>query len=817
MNGSEIGPPVTAEQERAALKSLAAEDGDERYRAALALGLGGKLPAFRQMMATRADQSLRTFASHYVNEDGNSCVAPEIEDTLLAHFDDPVMRPALLTFFAKNLYTRSELFERLIRVELADGKPQDFFPVVRALTATRLEDVEGRVLAQAESYLGHDTPVLKRVLPAVHRSYVKYFAERAYAPSIDYMERLLQVEGYGETLDSFIAEFSVTRSTVYRALDSFPSAKVGGVFTRQLNRVARECSALLINYELSAFGTSAVRHATTDEQRRLVAGSLAALLGHGLDRAGNETPPVPEVDYRVYKKIVELLAELGTPEAGQVLVNELYKLTELDDRSLSAMTTQLLHALARLPASAEPDVPAILEAATGLPGIHRLLHVPLVLEAHPDPAAQAFYLGQISWILDNWDDLKSGRVIDPERSFWRTIDRLEAFDEDDQLAHTRDELDRLFLAGVLSEDLFEAASASINELGGAASPVYEELMRERRLAIKAEKEEKRVTEQAQWLKITDDNTSPDGIRKNLERLGEPGSGSRDAAAWLVIAGPDILPAAHERLADPSASAELRFRLMQVLGEVGDPRSVEVLIEATRREKDNRAILRAGLRALGLMPSSQLSFDFAKELMADGEQTHVRQGAIIYLASVTDERATELARKYSAAEVEPEIRVAALLLAARLGQSQAKSAIIELLETTTDRSHGEVLVRALGELSTLEELSVLAERFPAHRSSFNPVSALVAFRGAEGDRRVELARRLIESGHPWDRREVVRSLVEDGPHELLFRYLLLSPAMGLPLEQSVLYSPNGVAIVAQIRRMGYRIEETPVGFELVRND
>lgn len=815
LNGVEVGAPASTVAESAALAKLDAEDRDERWQAALSLGLGGSLPAFRRLLGSRDDQGLVIYARSYVPADGRACVAPEIEDSLVAHIDDPVLRPALLAFLGKNLYTRRELFDRLLQIGFENVRPDDFVHVVCALTATRLAGVEAEVLEQAEGYLGHDTPLLKRVLPAVHRTYVAYFAERAYLPSIGYMERLLRAEGYAETLDGFIAEFSVTRSTVYNALDLFPCSDVGGVFTRQLARIVQECPSRFVSYELSAFGASAVRCARTDEQRRQVAASLAALLGPQPE-AGQPSAR-PDTDYQRHKKVVELLGDLGTTEAAAVLVRELGVLVDHTDRSADATISSTLHALARIPPSADIDVPRFLQVANGLSVADQLYLVPPVLDAHPDPVAHEFYLAQMTWILENWQTFQATYHSDPERALWGVFDRLLVFDDPEQLAATRGELDRLFVAGLLNETLFIAASDAVNELAGGQSEVYAQLMERRRVAVEAEAEQRRGEVRAESLRIVDENTSLDGIHENLELLGESGSGFRRAAAWLVIAGPDALPLAHERLADPAISGEYTLRLMQVLGEIGDPSSVVPLIKAIRGNTDNRALLRAGLRALGLMPTSRAGYEFARELLHGDVSVDARQGALIYLASVRDERAEAVAQEYSAVTVEPDVRVAALLLAARLGQSRVEPSIIGLLETTEDRSRSEVLMRALGELTTPDELRAVESRFPLHRDRpyFKEVYLLVEFRHADGDRRVELARRLIEKGHPWDHREAVESLVEHGPTDVLIEYLQLHPAMGLPVERSVAYSSVGVPILAQVRRMGYGIQETPEGFELVR--
>jgi hypothetical protein len=142
LNGVEVGAPASTEAESAALATLDAEDRNERWQAALSLGLGGSLPAFRRLLGSRDDQGLVIYARSYVPADGRACVAPEIEDALVAHIDDPVLRPALLAFLGKNLYTRRELFDRLLRIEFEDVSPDDFVHVVRALTATLLAGVE---------------------------------------------------------------------------------------------------------------------------------------------------------------------------------------------------------------------------------------------------------------------------------------------------------------------------------------------------------------------------------------------------------------------------------------------------------------------------------------------------------------------------------------------------------------------------------------------------------------------------------------------------------------------------------------------------
>ncbi len=458
-------------------------------------------------------------------------------------------------------------------------------------------------------------------------------------------------------------------------------------------------------------------------------------------------------------------------------------------------------------------------AATALPEMFRLHNVPTILDQHPDPAAHLFYLEQMRWIADNWKAFETRYRMDPARAQDFVIERLLAFEDLEQLALTRDAVDRLYQDGKLDQGKFVQTSARLNEKLGDTSAAFMEMEERERIAREAEIQRRRDEEAAEWQLVVDENTSAEGIRANLRALDTGGSASTRASSWLVIAGDKTLPPAHRMLADPGALDEAKLRLLQVLGEIGDPRSIAPVIDLTRANAENRASLGAGLRALALMPPSAATFDFASELLDEGGSPLMRQQALVYLAAVRGGRGAALARQYSAIDIEPDVRVAGLLFAARLGDRQVLPAIVELLGTIEDRSYQEVLLRALGELSTPESLSEFAENNPAYgrSESFLEIQQVVEFRSAEGDRKLELARRMIEQGHPWDRRDAMRFLVEKRHAEVLFGYLQLGHDLGLPLLKIVVYSPGAVPIYAQIRRMGYRIEETPDGLSLVRDE
>ncbi len=815
IDGVEVRAPASFEERTEALAMLTWLDRDQRLQSAISLGLDGDVAAFHQILESRDLANLSTYGKFYVNRDHTVCIDREIEAAVLSNIADPELLSSLTAFFEKNLYQRRELFDTLIDVDFDDGKPQDFNRLVMALLATRLEGIENDVLAQAKRHLEHNTPVRKRVLPGVHRRYVEFFGERGYEPAIGYMKTLLLAEGYEETLDSFIAEFSQTRSRVYLTLDGFASPEVAEIFIRQLRRVVDSCPPRLVLFELGTVGSFAVGHAATAEQRLRVTESLAMLLG--LWPPSEPVSTIGSTDYRTHKKLVDLLSKLGTTESASVLVADLGRLAGLDDPKIAdALMVSTFQALRSLPDTTEFDVSAFLAVASRLPDRYRLYNVPAILDAHPDPAAFAFYLDQVRWIVENWDGFKTRYLIEPDAALAFVLDRLLAAEAPQDLLLIRNEVDALYREGELEESQYVVTSDRLNGLLGDESAVYRGLQENRRIARDAEIQRGRDEQAAEWDRIVEENLSAEGILANVQALEQHTGRSKMAISWLVVAGADALDPVHDALADAAVPDQSKIALLQILGEIGDPRSIQPVIGFIRSNADNRSYLGGGLRALALMPTSPETFNFARELLEAGRLQMMKQQALVYLASVRESRGAEIARAFSTPDTDPDVRVAALLLAARLGDSEARPAAVEMLVTTENRSYRDVLLRALAELSTPETFEAFGDANPALRDtgSFRDMQPLVVFRHAEGERKLEAARHLVNSGHPWDRRDGVAFLVEEGHTEVLFGYLQHGPYTGQPLVGIILYSPRGVQIYAQIRRMGYLVEETPDGLKLI---
>jgi len=83
-----------------------------------------------------------------------------------------------------------------------------------------------------------------------------------------------------------------------------------------------------------------------------------------------------------------------------------------------------------------------------------------------------------------------------------------------------------------------------------------------------------------------------------------GLGSRQtrAALWLLARASESLPVLHSAVLSPGTNARGRSRLIALLLELGDPRSVDVLLQAVRAHPEELGLridaLRPGERARG---------------------------------------------------------------------------------------------------------------------------------------------------------------------------------------------------------------------------
>lgn len=249
------------------------------------------------------------------------------------------------------------------------------------------------------------------------------------------------------------------------------------------------------------------------------------------------------------------------------------------------------------------------------------------------------------------------------------------------------------------------------------------------------------------------------IAADIVALSGSGSHQRRAALRLLERAPESLPALHRAVLSPDTNARDRGRLIALLLDLGDPRSVDVLLQVMRAHPQEPGLRIDALRALGELPQSTDSFEFARRTLSDAQEIpRVKRQALMYFAMQRDERGREWAERLRNSP-DLDMRVAALLLAASLGDATALEPITTLLREQSRASIRYGLLLALAELVDPAEFVRRVGPARQHGDEYDSALRIAKLRSARAKERVALARKMLESQFPNERRIAMRALLE----------------------------------------------------------
>lgn len=803
-------------------------DLEDARASVIALAFSGNIETFQTLLDKKDPVLLSTYAMSYRNRNGKKCIDPVIEKTIASYIDDPVIGDVLLSFFVMNLYQSKELFERLVERKLDLKKPKSYNATVLALVSTNQEGIEEEVLEHARKF--PLTPVKETlwIHPAIERFYIEYFTRRKYVPAVQYMQSILDTQYYKTVPDNFKNDLAMRRRVIYLALDNFPSSVVEDIYINQLAKLTRMKHDVFFMYELESLGKFSVKHAESEKQFYQITKYLSDIL-KAVERADETTDKDDTIKsnkqlhlyYQIRKITIGLLEDISSDASLAVIVQELQRQSDNDDNTYAdRLIRNMLDSLKRAPSTITLDVPGFLKACRKLEASYRLLNVPEILKKYPHPDGHSYLLSHLEFILSYDENLMKAYGFDRKGAFDYTIVVLLTFDEPEYLLSSRAVLDNLFKTGTLDEDLYVSASESVNSLIGDESPDYMVLFQKK----EAEQEEKRkqLAREAEekWLEpfkqTISENLSPEGIKKNIRLLSQHGNDAKTASKWLVMAGTDILPYAHEALLNPGSDMRFKIRLINVLGPVGDKSSIGPIIKTVRENAENPGIYKDVFLSLGHIPMTKESFEFASELIEKSRDPSISQSVLVYFALKRESRALKWAKHFSTG-ADTSVRSAALFLSARLGSEQVKEQIVALIEERSARSDEEILLRALAELTTPEEFKKLAASLNLDKKTNRYHNALwiSEFREASINDKTIPAEKLLMSGTIWDTIDTARYFIETNQTEIIKRHIFSDPRVELPLIMEAMQSTAGIILFNEARKMGYRIEEIPEGIRLLR--
>jgi HEAT repeat protein len=287
------------------------------------------------------------------------------------------------------------------------------------------------------------------------------------------------------------------------------------------------------------------------------------------------------------------------------------------------------------------------------------------------------------------------------------------------------------------------------------------------------------------------------VANDIAALSTTGSRQTAAALRLLERAPESIPALHQAVLSPSTNARDRGSLIALLLELGDPRSVDVLLEAVRAYPQEPGLRTDVLRALGELPQTPASFEFAKQTLDDVQEIpRVKRQALVYFAMQRDARGREWAEHYLDDDA-LDMRAAALYVAASLGDAAVLEPITVLLREQPRSSIRYGLLLALAELVDPAELVRRVDPALQQGDEYQSALRIAKLRTARAKERVALARKMLESEFPNERRIAMRALLEANA---------LSELTPLLEQWWMVPAHMRSTVAAELYRGGYRIVE-----------
>ena len=276
------------------------------------------------------------------------------------------------------------------------------------------------------------------------------------------------------------------------------------------------------------------------------------------------------------------------------------------------------------------------------------------------------------------------------------------------------------------------------------------------------------------------------------------SGTKHVRAYLRLMerAPNSLPAMHRALVAPDTTHRVRSRLILLVQDLGDPRSVDAIIKAVETNPEQPGILRDGLRALAELPPSPASLEMVTSVLEDPQANEVAQRqALLYFANHRDQRGARWATHF-AEDGNEKMRIVTLYLAASLEDPKALQPIINLLQEQPNHTDRYALLLGLSYLTNLTEFEELTKAQPRDKE-YESVLRIARSRIADEEELVALTQQMLNSRFPNERRLAIDTLLKvkgiDGLSPLIAQWGSVSPR-------------TRAAIAAGLYRAGYQLVE-----------
>jgi HEAT repeat protein len=298
------------------------------------------------------------------------------------------------------------------------------------------------------------------------------------------------------------------------------------------------------------------------------------------------------------------------------------------------------------------------------------------------------------------------------------------------------------------------------------------------------------------------------VADEIAALAHLHAAGRAASRRLVERGPSALPELHQALLAPTSTIEQRLQLATVLGEIGDPESVEPLIRLAEAYPRHLGIRQEVLAMLAELPPTPAAVAFVDRVLENTDESAVVQRkALAYYGQQRDERGARWVDRF-VQRPEFDLRAAAVFLAARLGHPSAREWTEQLLAgEVVPPSSRYVVMLAYAEVASPEELELRTPEYMKKSGwEYDSALRLSRFRAAGREERPVLAGEMMGSRSVYEQKIAARWILAEQGAEPLAGFI--NPKA----------KPQTRAVArAQLRRAGYRVLERDGRAVLERED
>lgn len=270
---------------------------------------------------------------------------------------------------------------------------------------------------------------------------------------------------------------------------------------------------------------------------------------------------------------------------------------------------------------------------------------------------------------------------------------------------------------------------------------------------------------------------------------------RRGSQQLLEIGPAASPYLHRALLHEELSERQRAQIIDMLGWLGDEGSVEVVLQFASAHPEQPGYQLSALWALVRLPPTPAARSAVDSIAADPEApARHRAAALVWYAEHRDAGGRVWVERYRE-DPDPTLRLAALYLAAFLGDATASGPLADMLNDPAYRSERDEVLSALAEIVGPDEFEALV--VGRKHAAIDAARQMVSYRAASEAERRAAAPRLILTRDMQLRQLVVRDRIAAGDlatfEPLLEHWPHVSDAVRATL-------------LIELRRAGYEIAE-----------